>query len=138
MDELYIKTLEKDLLAFKNAKEKADKRLLSMEIWMCTLACVFLFAMISIAYFIPMSTTLQIVLFIIGILALFINVCFALKIEQVSGYYVCNKCNHHYVPTYKNVFMAMHIGRTRYMRCPSCNQKSWQKKVIRKEYKFER
>ena len=26
----------------------------------------------------------------------------------------------------------MHVGRTRYMKCPECNEKSWQKKVISK------
>ena len=32
-------------------------------------------------------------------------------------------------------FMTGHINRTRYMRCPKCNRKSWQKKVISKNIK---
>ena len=36
-------------------------------------------------------------------------------------------------PTYKAINLAMHMGRTRYMRCPKCCKKSWQKKVISKE-----
>ena len=56
----------------------------------------------------------------------------ALKIEQVAGYYECRKCHHKYVPTYSSVLWAMHMGRTRYMKCPECNERSWQKKVISK------
>jgi DNA-directed RNA polymerase subunit RPC12/RpoP len=58
---------------------------------------------------------------------------FLLKIEQTAGYYQCRKCGHKHVPKYKSVFWAMHAGRTRYMKCPKCGEKSWQKKVISKE-----
>jgi ssDNA-binding Zn-finger/Zn-ribbon topoisomerase 1 len=47
--------------------------------------------------------------------------------------YKCEKCGHAYVPKYKSVFLSMHAGRTRYMKCPKCNEKSWQKKVISKD-----
>ena len=45
----------------------------------------------------------------------------------------CKKCGHRYVPTFKAVNLAMHMGRTRYLKCPECGKKSWQKKVISKE-----
>ena len=44
----------------------------------------------------------------------------------------CRKCGHRYIPTYQAVVNAMHAGRTRYMKCPHCGQKSWSKKVINK------
>lgn len=52
---------------------------------------------------------------------------------QLAGYYECKECGHRYVPTYKAVNLAPHMGRTRYMKCPKCNEKSWQKKVLNKE-----
>ena len=55
------------------------------------------------------------------------------RMEQVAGYYACKECGHRYVPTYRTVAMAPHMGRTRYMRCPQCEKKSWQKKVLSKE-----
>jgi DNA-directed RNA polymerase subunit RPC12/RpoP len=58
---------------------------------------------------------------------------FALKIEQIAGYYACGECGHRYVPTFKAVNLAPHMGRTRRMKCPKCGKKSWQKKVIGKE-----
>ena len=35
-----------------------------------------------------------------------------------------------YVPKYSQVYFAMHSGTTRYMKCPKCNKKSWQRKTL--------
>ena len=67
-----------------------------------------------------------------SIIPLLIATPFAIKIEQTAGYYECEKCHHKYVPKYSSVFGAMHMGRTRYMKCPKCNQRSWNKKRISK------
>ena len=67
-----------------------------------------------------------------GIFTFAIGMYNCIKIEQTAGYYECAKCHHKYIPTYSNVLWAMHINRTRYMKCPKCNQRSWQKKVISK------
>ena len=58
---------------------------------------------------------------------------FAIKIEQTAGYYECGKCGHRYVPTFKAVMLAPHMGRTRQLRCPECGKKSWQRKRISKD-----
>ena len=86
-----------------------------------------------IAGLVPMEEWLQIVLILVGFAPLLLLVPFMLKIEQSAGYYVCAKCGHKHVPTYKSVFFAMHMGRTRYMKCPACGKRSWQKKVISKD-----
>jgi DNA-directed RNA polymerase subunit RPC12/RpoP len=74
-----------------------------------------------------------VVLILVGLCPLLVAMPFMIRIEQTAGYYVCAKCGHKYVPTYKSVFLAMHTGRTRYMKCPHCAQKSWQKKVLTKD-----
>lgn len=68
-----------------------------------------------------------------GLIPLLIATPFALKIEQKAGYYECQKCGHRHIPQYSSVFWAMHINRTRYMTCPECGKRTWQKKVISKE-----
>ena len=129
----YNKELENNLLEMIKQKEQADKRLLSVEVFIGITATIVLFALIFVAAFIQMETWLKISLIVLGFI-LFLAGCFyALRIQQVAGYYECKHCKHRYVPTYKAVNMAMHIGRTRYMCCPQCGQKSWQKKVISKE-----
>lgn len=126
----YNKELENNLLEMIKQKEQADKRLLSVEVFIGITATIVLFALIFVAAFIQMETWLRISLIVFGFI-LFLSGCFyALRIEQVAGYYECKHCKHRYVPTYKAVNMAMHMGRTRYMRCPACGKMSWQKKVL--------
>ena len=129
----YNKELEKNLLEMIKQKQQADKRLLSLEVFVGITATVTLFTLIFIAVFIQMADWLRFTLIGLGFV-IFLAGCFcALRIEQVAGYYECKECGHRYVPTFKAVNMAMHMGRKRYMRCPKCHKKSWQKKVLNKE-----
>ena len=131
--ENYNKELENNLLEMIKQKEQADKRLLSVEVFIGITATVVLFALIFVAAFVQMSNGLRITLIVFGFV-LFLAGCFyAVRMEQVAGYYTCKECGHRYVPTYRAVAMAPHMGRTRHMRCPKCNQKTWQKKVLTKE-----
>ena len=131
--ENYNKKLENNLLEMVRQKETADKRLLAVEIFIGVTATVVLLALVFLAAFAPMETWLKISLIVFGFVV-FLAGCFcALRIEQVAGYYECKKCGHRYIPTYKAISMAPHMGRTRKMRCPKCNEKTWQKKVISKE-----
>lgn len=128
----YNKKLENNLLEMVKQKEEADKRLLSLEVFIGITAIIVLFTLIFIAAFVEMEVWLKVSLMVLGFL-LFLAGCFyALRIEQVAGYYECRHCGHRYVPTYKAVNLAMHMGRTRYMHCPKCGKKSWQKKVLSK------
>ena len=129
----YNKELENNLLDMIKQKEQADKRLLSVEVFIGITATIVLFTLIFVAAFIQIETWLKISLIAFGFI-LFLAGCFyALRIEQEAGYYECKHCKYRYVPTYKAVNMAMHMGRTRYMRCPQCGKKSWQKKVLSKD-----
>ena len=122
--ENYNKEMENRLLEMTKAKQEADKRLLSLEVLVGVTATVLLFALIFVAAFVAMATWLKITLIALGFV-LFLAGCFcALRIEQVAGYYECRECGHRYVPSYKAVNMAPHMGRTRRMRCPNCGRKS--------------
>lgn len=128
----YNKQMEETLLEMVRQKEQADKRLLSLEVFIGITATIVLFVLIFLAAFVEMEIWLKASLIVLGFV-LFLAGCFyALQIEQVAGYYECKECGHRYVPTYKAVNLAPHIGRTRYMRCPACGKKSWQKKVLSK------
>ena len=129
----YYKQLENNLLKMIKQKEQADKRLLTAEVFIGITATVVLFALLFLASFMQMPSALRISLAVLGFVLFFAGCFYALRIEQVAGYYECKECGHKYVPTFKAVNLAPHTGRTRYMRCPKCGKKSWQKKVLNKD-----
>ena len=104
-----------------------------MEIVIGVLSIIILLSLTFVASFFEMENWIRILLIVGGVIPAIIGMLFGLKIEQTAGYYQCAKCNHKYVPTYSSVLWAMHINRTRYMKCPKCSKRSWQKKVISKE-----
>ena len=70
---------------------------------------------------------------VIALVIVFLIPCFyALKLEVSVGAYKCKNCGYEIVPTYKEALNAMHMGTTRYLKCPKCNKRTWCKKVINK------
>ena len=132
--ENYNKEMENKLIEIIKEKEQKDKQLLMLEWVIGILSCLLLFIPIIIASYAPIKEEwIRVVIALSGFIPCFIGFFVALKIEQVAGYYECKECGHRYVPTFKAVNLAPHMGRTRYMRCPECHKKSWQKKVLTKE-----
>ena len=126
------KILEEHLIEMTKLKEEKDRQLLNLEFVIGFTSSIAFLTLIFIASYLQMPNYIRIILIVIGSVIFAFGMNNALKIEQIAGYYECQKCNHKYVPTYKNVFLAMHMGRTRYLKCPKCNKKSWNKKVISK------
>ncbi|MBR6558591.1 MAG: helix-turn-helix transcriptional regulator [Clostridia bacterium] len=128
--ENYNEKTEQLLLEMTKQKEDSDKRLLFFEIIIGIFSVIILLGGISVAAFLSMAVWLRVCIIILSFIVAMIGFVFALRIEQTAGYYECGNCHHRYVPTFSQVVMAMHINRTRYMKCPKCGKKSWQKKVI--------
>ena len=129
----YNKELEKKLIEMIKQKEEADKRLFRLEIFVGIVSTLTLFVLVFVAALVDMAVWLKISLTVLGLVMFLAGCLYAVRIEQVAGYYQCKECGHKYVPSYKSVNLAPHMGRTRYMKCPECGKKSWQKKVISKE-----
>lgn len=124
------KQLEKNLLEMIKQKEENDRKLLRMEILMGILCILPIFILTVIVSIIPLEEWVEGVIIGTSLIPLLIATPFALRIEQTAGYYECKKCHHRYIPTYKSVFVAMHVNRTRYMKCPKCKKYSWNKKIL--------
>ena len=126
----YVSKAEKQILNLQHAKRQADKHLLTMEIVIGVLSIILILSLTFIASLIEMPEWQRIILIVVGVISAIVGSCFALKIEQVAGFYLCKHCGYKYVPSYKQILFAPHINRTRYMKCPHCHKKSWHKKVI--------
>lgn len=126
------KQMENNLLELAKQKEEADKKLLRTETFMTLVTIVFYFALVLMASFIDIPDILRILIIVSATIIVFLVCLLAIRIEQVAGYYECPNCNYKYIPSYKSVLMASHVGRTRKMVCPKCKNKSWHKKITTK------
>ena len=128
----YKKLAEENLLEMKKEEETSNKKMILYEYVIGFMASINFIVLIFVASYVVDNTTVRILLFILAFILLIIGISFALKIETETGYYECSKCGHKYVPKYKDVYFAMHIGTTRYLKCPNCSKKSWKKKTLTK------
>lgn len=126
------KKLEENLLEMIRIKEQRDRELLILETFIGVTVSIIMFLCIMIASFVQMDNWIRILLIVFGVIPFVIGICYAIRIEQIAGYYECSNCNYKYIPTYKSVLFSTHFNRTRKMKCSNCNKKSWHKKVISK------
>ena len=123
---------EQLLLEMAKELEKKNKTIWSSMLAIMIVSMTALFAGIFIAAFLIPEGVWQLVT-IIGICIVFLVPCFyALKLEVSVGAYKCKKCGCEIVPTYKEAMNAMHMGFTRYLKCPNCNKRTWCKKILKK------
>ena len=128
----YKEKSEQNLLEMVKQKEHSDRQMLTLEIVIGVLSVIILLSLTFIAAFLQMENWFRITIIVFAFVVSITGLMFALKIEQTAGYYECGKCHHKYVPSFSSVLWAPHINRTRYMKCPECGKKSWQKKVLKK------
>ena len=133
MAESYDKRAEENLLAMKREVEEKNRQMLRTEYWISFPTVIAGLVMAFVASYIEMPVWLRIVLIVFVFVMIFTVAFIAVGIEQKAGYCECQHCHHRYVPTYWQSKLAMHMGRTRYMKCPECGKRSWQKKVLTKE-----
>ena len=128
----YDKKAEENLLNMAKREEMQNKKLLFYENIIGIISSVTFIVLIIVAAYLVQSLIARIVLFIIAFLIFIMGVSVALKIETEAGYYECENCHNKYIPSYKSVYFAMHIGKIRYLKCPKCGKRTWNKKVLKK------
>jgi len=127
----YKQQAEENLVLLKNAQEKNAKFLLALECVLGISSVVILLGFTLLAGLLEMATWLRITLIAAGVVLSVVNIAYCLLIEKDAGYYECQHCHHKHIPAFKQILWSMHMGRTRYMNCPNCHKKSWQKKVVK-------
>lgn len=131
--ENYKEIAEQNLIEMRKQEEQANKRLMSAEYFLVTLAIVASLAMIIVGGLIAAENWIAaIVLCSLGALIIISAIVYGLKIEHEAGYYECPECKERYVPSMKAVVLAPHYGTTRKMHCPHCNKRGYHKKVMTK------
>ena len=130
-----LKDNTNELLKLKEQKYYYDKLLLKLEFIIGASTIVLFVILVLTASYSTMPEEVSLMIITVSTIFIIIMCLVMLKIEQVAGYYECDKCHHKHIPSYKQVLWAMHINRTRYMKCPECHKRSWNKKVLQKDNK---
>ena len=131
--ENYNKVAEENLLEMKRREEEHVRTLLMLE-YVIGFSCSITFiVMIFVASYLVKAPLWQGVLIAFAIAEFAVGMHFGMKLEREAGYYECPYCGHRYVPDGLPFWLSMHMGRTRYLKCPQCSRRGWQKKVVSKE-----
>ena len=130
MTESYDRTAEKNLLIMKRELEEQNRLMLKIEYLISFPVIAAGLIMCAVAAYAAVPEWTKAVL-IVSALAMILTVgLIAIGIEQKAGYYECGECGCRYMPRYRQTFFAPHMGRSRYLKCPECGKRSWQKKVM--------
>lgn len=127
----YKTQAEDNLVLLQADKERSVKMLLTIEIVLGIFTTILGLLAIYLPAIITLPTWATVLVIIGGVLVLAVGLGFCLLIERDAGFYECPHCQDKHIPTYKQMLFAMHMGRTRYMKCPHCHKSGWQKKVIK-------
>ncbi len=123
---------EQLLLEMAKELEKKNKTIWTAMWAIMIVSIIGLLAGLFVARFLIPEGVWQLVA-ILGLCVVFLIPCFyALKLEVSVGAYKCKNCGHEIVPSYSTALNAMHMGTTRYLKCPKCNKRTWCKKVWKK------
>ena len=128
----YDKKAEELLLEMAKNEETNNKKLLMLETVIGLISAIPFIILAFVVEYTKMEFVPAIILMITSGIVFIIGISFAMKIEREVGYYECNKCHHKYIPKSLPFWFSMHYGRTRHLKCPKCNEKSWNKKVLSK------
>lgn len=126
----YIDKAEEHLLEMIKQEEIKNKEMLMYENVIGFMSTISFITLIFIASYEVENNYLRIILLVVAFIIFIVGISFALKIETEVGYYECQNCHHKYIPKYSQVYFAMHFGTTRFMKCPKCNKRSWNKKTL--------
>ena len=115
----------------KELEEKNKTIWTTMWVIMFVSIIALLAGMFAVAFLVPEGIWQLVAVIVICVV--FLVPCFyALKLEVSVGVYKCKKCGQEIIPTYRQALNAMHMGTTRYLKCPKCNKRTWCKKDWKK------
>ncbi len=128
----YDKKAEEMLLNMAKKEEAQNKKLMIYEFVIGIMSTIILIASLLVSMFLIETLWIQHIVIGISFVIFLVGIFFALKIETETGYYECKNCGHKYVPKFLSVLWAPHNGTTRYLKCPECHKRTWNKKRMSK------
>ena len=134
MIEIEHKDEQLNELIFQMAKneERYHKRLLHSAYVIIATSLTALICLMSLISLLIPECGFQDFLIIVSVILFIIPCMIALKFKAETGYYECKKCQHMFVPNYKEIVALMQTPNRKLLKCPECRKWTWCKKLIKK------
>lgn len=127
----YKRIAEETLVRMRMLEEEKNRQLLSLEWVVGTGSSVSFLVMVFTASFADgMPWWARAILIVVGAVLFAVGATGAIWIEQVAGYYECPSCGHRRVPSTREMWFSPHLGRSRRMLCPECDERGYHRKVL--------
>ncbi len=122
--------------AEENMTYLVDKTAPRKKVIISTISCILstlssLILILISAYFIS-QLWLRLVMIGIALIIIFSNILVILLVAVSTEIYTCENCKEKFVPTFSHYLLAPHTFKRRYLKCPHCGKKSWNRSHIRK------
>ena len=121
-------------LIFQMAKneERYHKRLRYSAYLILAISLIALVCLITLISLLIPRCGFQNFLIIVSIMLFIIPCIIALKFKVETGYYECKKCQHMFVPNYKEITLLMQTPTKRLLQCPNCGKWTWCKNLTKR------
>ena len=121
-------------LIFQMAKneERYHKRFRHAAYLILATSLIALVCLVTIISLLIPECGFQSFLIVVSIILFIIPCIIALKFKVETGYYECKKCQHMFVPNYKEIAVLMLTPTKRLLKCPKCGKWTWCKKLTKK------
>lgn len=128
--EKYYEKAEENILSL--SADKTEPRTKNV---ICTVSCVLTIvsalAIILAASFINIDVWLRLLMIGIALICVGANIAVILIVAVSTEVFECSNCKETFVPTLTEYIMGPHTLKRRYLKCPHCGKKSWNKSKIR-------
>ena len=90
--------------------------------------------LILLAGFVIEEVWIKILVCVMSVLLVVSNIALILLVAVNTEVYECCHCGEKFVPTMREYLMGAHTMKKRYLRCPYCHKKGWNKCYIIDKY----
>lgn len=123
----YKEEAEQNFEILKKQEERYNKIILALE---DSIKLITIIAYISILYAeINAEGFNKYIFMFLSVFVIIISFTIIVHIEKNIGYYECGNCKHKYIPQFISIYFSLNKGKNRYLKCPKCKKRSWNKKV---------
>ena len=128
------KTDQSNALIVQMAKneERYHKRLRCSAYLILAISLIALVCLITLISLLIPECGFQNFLIIVSVILFIIPCMIALKFKVETGYYECKKCQHMFVPNYKEITLFMQTPTKRLLKCPNCGKWTWCKNLTKR------